>query len=208
MGAPLSVENSTDSANEAAQSGLRPGHPCGVPPDKPAPPPAQMAGLRPGLFARARLPPRGALRTAKATRAHRKAVEAFFCRSAGSGKGKRLERAYGASWRFLRTLKLSCRRMAMAQRHGRRDTPPPRRPMAVEREKGACSAYHPSPPPPRLYTPPPPTAEPRSRTPPPPRNHTKRIPTEHITINKAKKHHSNYTNQHTATQYISTPRTN
>lgn len=145
MGAPLSVENSTDSANEAAQSGLRPGHPCGVPPDKPAPPPAQMAGLRPGLFARARLPPRGALRTAKATRAHRKAVEAFFCRSAGSGKGKRLERAYGASWRFLRTLKLSCRRMAMAQRHGRRDTPPPRRPMAVEREKGACSAYHPSP---------------------------------------------------------------
>lgn len=66
MGAPLSVENSTDSANEAAQSGLRPGHPCGVPPDKPAPPPAQMAGLRPGLFARARLPPRGALRTASA----------------------------------------------------------------------------------------------------------------------------------------------
>lgn len=52
MGAPLSVENSTDSANEAAQSGLRPGHPCGVPPDKPAPPPAQMAGLRPGLFTR------------------------------------------------------------------------------------------------------------------------------------------------------------
>ena len=41
MGAPLSVENSTDSANEAAQSGLRPGHPCGVPPDKPAPPPAK-----------------------------------------------------------------------------------------------------------------------------------------------------------------------
>lgn len=119
------MENSTDSANEAAQSGLRPGHPCGVPPDKPAPPPAQMAGLRPGLFTRARRQPRDALRTAKATRAHRKAIEAFFCRSAGSGKGNRLKRAYGASWSFLRTLKLSCGRMPMAQRHGRRDTPSP-----------------------------------------------------------------------------------
>lgn len=119
------MENSTGNANEAAQSGLRPGHPCGVPPDKPAPPPAQMAGLRTGLFTRARRQPRDALRTAKATRAHRKAIEAFFCRSAGSGKGNRLKRAYGASWSFLRTLKLSCGRMPMAQRHGRRDTPPP-----------------------------------------------------------------------------------
>ncbi len=110
------MENSTGNANEAAQSGLRPGHPCGVPPDKPAPPPAQMAGLRPGLFTRARLPPRGALRTAKATRAHRKAVEAFSYGSAGSGKGKRLKRAYGASWRFLRPLKLSCGCMAEGTR--------------------------------------------------------------------------------------------
>lgn len=142
MGAPLSVENSTDSANEAAQSGLRPGHPCGVPPDKPAPPPAQMAGLRPGLFTRARLPPRGALRTAKATRAAQEGRRGVFLRSAGSGAGEALKTRLR---RFLRTLKLSCRRIAMAQRHGRRDTPPPRRPMAVEREKGACSAYHPSP---------------------------------------------------------------
>lgn len=47
--------------------------------------------------------------------------------------------------RLRRFLELPTTAETVLRMHVRRDTPPPRRPMAVEREKGACSAYHPSP---------------------------------------------------------------
>lgn len=139
MGAPLSVENSTDSANEAAQSGLRPGHPCGVPPDKPAPPPAQMAGLRPGLFTRARLPPRGSTPNRRGHQNAQEGRRGVFLQVCRVREGEALKT------RLRRFLELSTTAETVLRMHGRRNTPPPRRPMAVEREKGACSAYHPSP---------------------------------------------------------------
>lgn len=140
MGAPLSVENSTESTNEAAQSGLRPGHPCGVPPDKPAPPPAQMAGLRPGTVYQRRVY-RRAVRSEpssppESAQESRRGVFLQVCR---------VRQGEAQETRLRRFLELSTPAETVLRMHCRRDTPPPRRPMAVEREKGACSAYHPSP---------------------------------------------------------------
>ena len=66
VGLRPSVENSADCAKPTAAGGLRPGHPCGVPPDKPAPPPAKWLA-----FGQDALPGRGQGRAVQLDRLRR-----------------------------------------------------------------------------------------------------------------------------------------
>ena len=70
------MENSTDSANEAAQSGLRPGHPCGVPPASPAPPPAKWLAYGQAAYQGRGLRRAGASSTARALIKRRRSSKA------------------------------------------------------------------------------------------------------------------------------------
>ena len=88
-----------------------------------------MAGLRPGLFTRARLPPRGSTPNRRGHQNAQEGRRGVFLQVCRVREGEALKT------RLRRFLELSTTAETVLRMHGRRDTPPPRRPMAVEGER-------------------------------------------------------------------------